>query len=116
MASWQSLTVIRNTREEEETGRRELLGSTVMGRHASLTAALLVASGAVIGPWALSLGLVGVGTLGHRGSHVRARLRNDRCCVFRPRPGWQLSSPKQPGQHAEIAVGFAGLAFLLLCW
>jgi ABC-2 type transport system permease protein len=40
------LTVIRHTRVEEETGRRELVGSTVVGRHAPLTAALLVVIGA----------------------------------------------------------------------
>jgi ABC-2 type transport system permease protein len=34
------LTVIRHTRVEEETGRRELIGSTVVGRHAPLSAAL----------------------------------------------------------------------------
>lgn len=36
------LTVIRHTREEEETGRRELLGATVVGRHAQLAAAVIV--------------------------------------------------------------------------
>ena len=36
------LTVIRHTRTEEDTGRRELLGATVVGRHAALAAALLV--------------------------------------------------------------------------
>ncbi|MEU8246144.1 ABC transporter permease [Nonomuraea sp. NPDC048916] len=40
------LTVIRHTRVEEESGRRELLGSTVVGRHASLTAALIVVASA----------------------------------------------------------------------
>ena len=35
------LTVIRHTRTEEESGRRELVGSTVVGRHAGLAAALL---------------------------------------------------------------------------
>ncbi|WP_433366354.1 ABC transporter permease [Streptosporangium sp. CA-115845] len=40
------LTVIRHTRVEEETGRRELLGSTVVGRHAPLSAALLVVAAA----------------------------------------------------------------------
>jgi ABC-2 type transport system permease protein len=50
------LTVIRHTREEEETGRRELLGATVIGRHAPLTAALVVASGT-----GLVIGLVLVG-------------------------------------------------------
>ncbi|HET8680970.1 MAG TPA: ABC transporter permease, partial [Micromonosporaceae bacterium] len=36
------LTVIRHTRTEEETGRRELVGATVVGRHAGLAAALTV--------------------------------------------------------------------------
>jgi ABC-2 type transport system permease protein len=40
------LTVIRHTRVEEETGRRELLGSTAVGRHASLAAALIATFGA----------------------------------------------------------------------
>jgi ABC-2 type transport system permease protein len=40
------LTVIRHTRVEEETGRRELLGATVVGRHAQLAAALAVVLGA----------------------------------------------------------------------
>ncbi|NLU68522.1 ABC transporter permease [Streptomyces sp. HNM0574] len=37
------LLVVRHTRAEEETGRAELLRSTVVGRHAALTAALLTA-------------------------------------------------------------------------
>jgi ABC-2 type transport system permease protein len=40
------LTVIRHTRAEEEAGRRELLGATVVGRQAPLIAALVVTSGA----------------------------------------------------------------------
>ncbi|GAA1108260.1 exporter of polyketide antibiotics [Kribbella jejuensis] len=40
------LTVIRHTRVEEESGRRELLGATVVGRHAQLAAALVVTLGA----------------------------------------------------------------------
>jgi putative exporter of polyketide antibiotics len=40
------LTVIRHTRVEEETGRRELLGASVVGRHAQLAAALLATFGA----------------------------------------------------------------------
>lgn len=35
------LMVIRHTRTEEEAGRRELLGSTVVGRHANVVAALI---------------------------------------------------------------------------
>ena len=38
--------VIRHTRADEETGRAELLGSAVVGRHARLTAALVVTLGA----------------------------------------------------------------------
>ncbi|MEU4288512.1 ABC transporter permease [Kribbella sp. NPDC026596] len=40
------LTVIRHTRVEEETGRSELLRSSVVGRHAQLAAALLATFGA----------------------------------------------------------------------
>jgi ABC-2 type transport system permease protein len=39
------LIVVRHTRAEEEAGRLELVGSTVVGRSAPLTAALLVALG-----------------------------------------------------------------------
>ncbi|MHB9115382.1 MAG: ABC transporter permease [Thermoleophilia bacterium] len=40
------IIVVRHTRAEEETGRLEMLGATVVGRRAPLTAALLVAVGA----------------------------------------------------------------------
>jgi len=40
------IIVVRHTRAEEETGRLEMLGATVVGRRAPLTAALLVAGGA----------------------------------------------------------------------
>lgn len=42
------LTVIRHTRADEETGRTELIDSTAVGRYASLTAALILASGASV--------------------------------------------------------------------
>lgn len=38
-------TVVRHTRAEEEAGRAELLGATVVGRYAPLTAALLLSAG-----------------------------------------------------------------------
>lgn len=41
-----TLLVVRHTRQNEETGREELISSAVVGRYASLTAALLVAFGA----------------------------------------------------------------------
>lgn len=39
-------TVTRHTRAEEDSGRLELLGSAVVGRHAALTAAVAVSGGA----------------------------------------------------------------------
>ncbi|GII81631.1 exporter of polyketide antibiotics [Sphaerisporangium rufum] len=56
------LTVIRHTRVEEETGRRELLGSAVVGRNAGLTAALTVTVAAN-----LAVGLIIVATFAGRG-------------------------------------------------
>jgi ABC-2 type transport system permease protein len=41
-----ALTVVRHTRQNEETGRAELLGAAVVGRHAGLAAALIVTVGA----------------------------------------------------------------------
>ncbi|MBT2416960.1 ABC transporter permease [Streptomyces sp. ISL-22] len=71
------LLVVRHTRDEEESGRQELVASGMVGRRASLTAALLTAavSNAVLallvtaglsgqgasGALALGLGLAGVG-------------------------------------------------------
>jgi ABC-2 type transport system permease protein len=52
------LTVIRHTRADEETGRAELIDSTSIGRYASLTAALLLSSGASI-----AAGLIGTAGL-----------------------------------------------------
>jgi ABC-2 type transport system permease protein len=52
------LTVIRHTRAEEETGRAELVDATVVGRYASLTAALLMTAAASI-----ATGLLGTASL-----------------------------------------------------
>ncbi|MCX4763753.1 ABC transporter permease [Streptomyces sp. NBC_01275] len=73
------LIVVRHTRDEEESGRQELIASGAVGRRASLTAALLAAgvANAVLallvtaglagqgaaGALALGLGLAGVGML-----------------------------------------------------
>lgn len=56
------LIVARHTRSEEQSGRRELLGATVVGRHAPLTAVLAVVWGAgVLLALVGTAGLVGVG-------------------------------------------------------
>jgi ABC-2 type transport system permease protein len=56
------LTVVRHTRTEEETGRLELIRATVVGRHAPLTAALLVTAIANLAIAVLgALGLIATG-------------------------------------------------------
>ncbi len=56
------LTMVRHTRLEEETGRRELLGSTVVGRYAPLAAAVAVTAGAaILVGVSQAVGLVAVG-------------------------------------------------------
>jgi ABC-2 type transport system permease protein len=42
------LTVVRHTRADEEAGRTELIGATVVGRYAQLAAALIAAMGASV--------------------------------------------------------------------
>ncbi|HET9655280.1 MAG TPA: ABC transporter permease [Kineosporiaceae bacterium] len=56
------LTLIRHTRTEEESGRLELVGSTVVGRHAALTAGLLTVALADAGTMLVTvLGLLKAG-------------------------------------------------------
>ncbi|MEQ7124091.1 ABC transporter permease [Actinopolymorpha sp. B11F2] len=55
-----ALTVIRHTRTEEEAGRRDLLGATVIGRQANLAAALIVVLGAnLVLALVIALGMIG---------------------------------------------------------
>lgn len=46
-------TVVRHTRAEEQTGRAELVRANVVGRHATLTSALILTAAAVLGSNAL---------------------------------------------------------------
>ncbi|HZE40589.1 MAG TPA: ABC transporter permease [Stackebrandtia sp.] len=53
------LTVIRHTRTDEEAGRRELIGSAVVGRHANLASTLIVTIAATaVGTGLLTAGLI----------------------------------------------------------
>ncbi|MFI9345970.1 ABC transporter permease [Streptomyces sp. NPDC052773] len=84
------LVVVRHTRDEEESGRQELIASGIVGRRASLTAALLTAAitcaalallvtaglaghGAA-GALALGLGIAGVGMLFATTAAIAAQL------------------------------------------
>ncbi|RAY13773.1 anibiotic ABC transporter [Actinomadura craniellae] len=46
VALMSTMAVVRHTRQNEETGRAELVGSAIVGRHAPLTAALITVAGA----------------------------------------------------------------------
>ena len=54
-----ALSVVRHTRQNEETGRAELVGAAVVGRHAGLAAALGITVGANIA-LAAAIGLAGI--------------------------------------------------------
>jgi ABC-2 type transport system permease protein len=125
LASWRSgfipvmvgllslLTVIRHTRTDEEAGRRELLGSTVVGRHAGLAAALVTTFGANLvlavlvalgmtrqglpaaGSWAFGLELAAAGWMFAAVGGVAAQLTDG------------------AGAARGIAVGVLGAAYVL---
>jgi len=57
------LLVVRHTRADEESGRTELAGSGVVGRHAPLAAALLLATGACLALGALTAAVLAVSGL-----------------------------------------------------
>ncbi|GCB47337.1 ABC transporter permease [Streptomyces sp. NL15-2K] len=64
-AAMSLLIVVRHTRDEEESGRQELVASGMVGRRASLTAALLTAGGAnAVLALLLTAGLAGQGASG----------------------------------------------------
>lgn len=60
IAFMSTLAIVRHTRQNEETGREEMLSSGILGRHGSLTAALIVviAANIILGTL-LSLVLIG---------------------------------------------------------
>lgn len=76
-------TVVRHTRAEEEAGRLELLGAGVVGRHAPLTAALLVAWGGGLAlAVAVAAGLIGLVELPTEGSIALAVALGSVCWTF----------------------------------
>jgi ABC-2 type transport system permease protein len=64
--------VVRHSRADEETGRLELVGSTVVGRHAPLAAALTVALVANVVVFALAAAILAVAGLGVSGAFLFA--------------------------------------------
>ncbi|MGH8953085.1 MAG: ABC transporter permease [Acidimicrobiia bacterium] len=107
------LTVIRHTREEEETGRRELLGSTVVGRSAPLAAALsvTVAAGVVLG-LLIAGGLIAVG-LPAAGSIAFGLGFTGLTVAFAGVGALAAQLTSASSTARGIGVGIAGLAFVV---
>ncbi|HJR86719.1 MAG TPA: ABC transporter permease [Acidimicrobiia bacterium] len=107
------LTVIRNTRDEEESGRQELLGATVLGRHALLTAALVVATGAgfVIG-LLITAGLTGLG-LEINGAVAYGAGVATLAAAFAAIGGTCAQLTSGGGAARGVGVGVLGLTFML---
>ncbi|GAA1292361.1 exporter of polyketide antibiotics [Pseudonocardia aurantiaca] len=107
------LAVIRHTRTEEEAGRRELVVSTAVSRHAAMAAAVLVTCGAnlVIGLLsALMLagqGLPAAGSLAH-GTGIAAV-----GCVFAAVGAVVAQLTTGAGSARGIGITVLGVAFLL---
>lgn len=107
------LFIIRYTRTEEEAGRRELLGSTVVGRFAPLTAALVVVFAASLLIAAIvSSGLIGLG-LPTAGSIVLGLSAAAVGWVFASIAGVSAQLTESPGTARGIALSAFGLAYLL---
>ena len=108
-----ALTVIRHTRVEEETGRRELVGSTVVGRHAPLAAALLVCGLASASLTALvSLGTISQG-LSTVGSVALGLQTASVSLVFGAAGALAAQLTLTAGGARAIALAAVGLAYVL---
>jgi ABC-2 type transport system permease protein len=108
-----ALTVVRHTRTEEEAGRRELVGSTVVGRHAPLAAALIVTVVANIALAALlALGLI-VQDLPAGGAIAFGLAFATAGCVFAAVAAVAAQLVQGAGAARGLAIGALGLAFLL---
>jgi ABC-2 type transport system permease protein len=107
------LGVVRHTRDEEESGRRELLGATVVGRHAPLTAAVLVMTGTglLIGILTAA-GLIGVG-LPTAGSVAYGLGFIAVALAFSGLGALAAQLTHGGGSARGIGVGMVGLAFML---
>ncbi len=101
------LLVVRHTRAEEESGRAELVRATVVGRHASTSAALITVGGTnvVLGVlMALGLGSLGVETITWSGSLLFSAALASVGLVFTAFAAFTA----QITEHARAASGMAG--------
>ncbi len=107
------LMVIRHTRTDEEAGRRELLGATVVGRRAGLAAALLATLGAnLVMALLVTLALVGQG-LPAGGSLALGLEFAAAAWVFAAVGGITAQLTTGAGAARGIAVSVLGAAYVL---
>ncbi|GAA4577422.1 ABC transporter permease [Planotetraspora kaengkrachanensis] len=107
------LVVIRHTRVEEEAGRRELVGSAVVGRHAGLAAALVATIGAnLVLAVLLALGLTGLG-LPAGGSFAAGLAWAATGGIFAAVGALVAQLTEGAGAARGVGVTVAGAAFLL---
>ena len=104
--------VIRHTRADEESGRLELIGSAVVGRHAALVTAMLTAliasvtAGTLMAAAAIALGLPAAGTLALAAGLVG-------CGLFFAGVAAVTAQVGQTGRSARgLAIGVLGVVFL----
>ena len=108
--------VVRHTRTEEETGRAELVRSGVVGRHAYLTAAFLLAVLANLALAALfAVGLAGLGPegVGWHGSLLYGAAHAAIGIVFAAVAGVTVQLSAHSRAASGMALATVGLAYVL---
>jgi ABC-2 type transport system permease protein len=105
--------VVRHTRVEEETGRAELVGAAVVGRHARLTAALALAGAAAVGA-GLAVGAVLLASgLAVAGSVLAGASLAGTGAVFAGVAAVAAQVSASARAANGVAAGVLGMAFLL---
>ncbi|MEX2562979.1 MAG: hypothetical protein WD358_06955 [Nitriliruptoraceae bacterium] len=108
-----SQAVVRHTRAEEESGRAELVGAAVVGRHAPLAAGLLAAMSAAVGIGAgATLALIATG-LSVEGSILTGASLTGVGLVFAGVAAVSAQVATSARAASGSAAGALGLAFLL---
>ena len=107
------ITVVRHTRSDEEAGRRELLGSTVVGRQAPLAAALAVMLGVSLATGALAAASMVATGLPATGSAALGLEVAAVGVTFAAIAGVTAQLFESPGGARGAAIAVLGLTYLL---
>jgi ABC-2 type transport system permease protein len=110
------LLVVRHTRQEESTGRAELVRSAVVGRHATLAAALLtaaVANAALALALAVALGASGIDGITWGGSWLYGAAHAAVGLTFAGIAAVTAQVSEHPRGATSMALAALGLAYVL---